>query len=225
MLVSRVVAPFFATNCWIIAAEQGGECVIVDPGIAVPDLVPKIVERTKDLGVKPVAVLITHGHLDHTFSLFPLCRESGIQGAYIHPQDRELLTRPEIALRPQGLQLLKELAPSKTWHEPDQLLEVDDGDEIQVAGLGVEVIHAPGHTKGSIMFRIDDATLLSGDVLFKGSIGRTDLPTGSARAMDRSLRDKVLTLPDEVKVLPGHGDETTIGQERSSNPFLQHLAE
>jgi glyoxylase-like metal-dependent hydrolase (beta-lactamase superfamily II) len=89
--------------------------------------------------------------------------------------------------------------------------------------LSIEVIHAPGHTKGSIMFRVDDGTLLSGDVLFKGSIGRTDLPTGSSREMDRSLREKVMTLPDDVKVLPGHGNETTIGDEKRSNPYLLQL--
>jgi hydroxyacylglutathione hydrolase len=223
VLISRVIASFFGTNCWILAGEAGAECVIVDPGIAVPDLVGKILDKTNGLGLKPVAALITHGHLDHTFSLYPLCRESGMKGAYVHPKDRELLTRPEIALRPEGLAMLKELAPSKTWHEPDQLLEVDDGEIIDVAGLSIEVIHAPGHTKGSIMFRVDDGTLLSGDVLFKGSIGRTDLPTGSSREMDRSLREKVMTLPDDVKVLPGHGDETTIGDEKRSNPYLLQL--
>ena len=121
--------------------------------------------------------------------------------------------------------MLKELAPSKSWHEPDQLLEIDDGDMVQVAGLSIEVIHAPGHTKGSIMFRVNEGTLLSGDVLFKGSIGRTDLPTGSSREMDRSLREKVMTLPNDVKVFPGHGDETTVGKEKRSNPFLLQLGE
>ncbi len=83
MLISRVIASFFGTNCWILAGEAGGECVIVDPGIAVPDLVGKILDKTNGLGLKPVAALITHGHLDHTFSLYPLCRESGMKGAYV----------------------------------------------------------------------------------------------------------------------------------------------
>ena len=195
---------------------------MVDPGIAVPDLVDRIVDRTQELGLKPVAAMITHGHIDHTFSLYPLCKNEGIDAAYIHPLDRELLSRPEIALRPQGLELLKELAPTKTWQEPDQLREINDGERIEIAGLGIEVIHAPGHTKGSIMFKIEN-TILSGDVLFKGAIGRTDLPTSSPSEMNTSLREKILTLDDDVRVLPGHGDETTIGEEKSSNPFLLQL--
>ena len=223
MLISRIVAPYFATNCWLVAPGPQGECVVVDPGIAVPDLAEKILEKTRSLGLKPVAVLITHGHLDHMFSLLPLCQGSGIDAAYIHPQDRDLLTRPEKALGPQGLSLLKQLAPNKKWQEPSGIIEVTDGDSIEVAGLQIEMIHAPGHTKGSLMFRIADEVLISGDVLFKGGIGRTDLPTGSARAMEETLKEKVLTLPDHLRVLPGHGDESTIGQERMTNPYLLEL--
>lgn len=224
MKISRIVAPYFGTNCWIIANEDGGECVVVDPGIAVPDLAPRINERLASLKLKPVAVLITHGHLDHTFSLLPLCASSGIDAIYIHPQDRELIARPEKGLGKQGLALLGELAPKKVWKEPSGVVEIEDGDQLEIAGMKFEIIHAPGHTRGSVMYRVNDL-LLSGDVLFKGSIGRTDLPTGSPRAMTSSLKDKVLTLPDSVKVLPGHGDETTIGFERASNPFLLEIAQ
>lgn len=232
VLVERIVAPYFATNCWILSTGVGNECVIVDPGIAVPDLASRIIERSSELDLEPVAILITHGHLDHTFSLFPLAKESGVSTAYIHPDDRDLLINPARGLGSQGLALLEQLVPTKVWQEPDRVIEVEHGHVIEVAGMEIEVLHAPGHTKGSVMYRVaetmDDGAhrslLLSGDVLFKGAIGRTDLPTSSPRAMRISLTEKVLTLPDDVRVLPGHGDETTIGAERISNPFLLEIS-
>jgi len=224
VLVDRIVAPYFATNCWIVSTGAGNECVVVDPGIAVPDLADRILARCGDFGLKPVAILITHGHLDHTFSLLPLARDGGVSTAYVHSADRELLINPERGLGAQGLALLQQLAPTKVWEEPDRVEEVNDDDVIEVAGMDIQVLHAPGHTKGSVMYRINNGTLLSGDVLFKGAIGRTDLPTSSPRAMRISLTEKVLTLPDEVRVLPGHGDETTIGLERVTNPFLLEIS-
>lgn len=224
MLVERIVAPYFATNCWILSTGAGNECVIVDPGIAVPDLAQRIIGRCDDLRLKPVAILITHGHLDHTFSLLPLAREDGVSTSYVHPADRELLINPARGLGAQGLALLEQLSPTKVWEEPDRVEEVNDEDVIEVAGMDIQVVHAPGHTKGSVMYRVNSGTLLSGDVLFKGAIGRTDLPTSSPRAMRESLTKKVLTLPDEIRVLPGHGDETTIGQERLTNPFLLEIS-
>jgi glyoxylase-like metal-dependent hydrolase (beta-lactamase superfamily II) len=224
MLVERIVAPYFATNCWILSTGAGNECAIVDPGIAVPDLAQRIIGRCDELRLKPVAILITHGHLDHTFSLLPLAREGGVSTSYVHPADRELLINPARGLGAQGLALLEQLSPTKVWEEPDRVEEVSDEDVIEVAGMDIQVVHAPGHTKGSVMYRVNSGTLLSGDVLFKGAIGRTDLPTGSPRAMRESLTEKVLTLPDEIRVLPGHGDETTIGQERLTNPFLLEIS-
>jgi glyoxylase-like metal-dependent hydrolase (beta-lactamase superfamily II) len=224
MLVERIVAPYFATNCWILSTDAGNECAIVDPGIAVPDLAQRIIGRCDELRLKPVAILITHGHLDHTFSLLPLAREGGVSTSYVHPADRELLINPARGLGAQGLALLEQLSPTKVWEEPDRVEEVNDEDVIEVAGMDIQVVHAPGHTKGSVMYRVNSGTLLSGDVLFKGAIGRTDLPTSSPRAMRESLTEKVLTLPDEIRVLPGHGDETTIGQERLTNPFLLEIS-
>lgn len=223
MLVERIVAPYFATNCWILAAKGGQECIIVDPGIAQPDLAERILQKVREHSLKPVAILITHGHLDHIFSVVPLAEQGGIHRAFIHAADRELLTHPARGLGTQGLALLNELAPKKVWKEPDRIEEVVDGGVLELAGLKIEVVHAPGHTKGSVMYRVDQQTLLSGDVLFKGAIGRTDLPTSSPRAMRISLTEKVLTLDDDVTVLPGHGDETTIGYERGSNPFLLEI--
>jgi glyoxylase-like metal-dependent hydrolase (beta-lactamase superfamily II) len=190
----------------------------------VPDLAQRIIGRCDELRLKPVAILITHGHLDHTFSLLPLAREGGVSTSYVHPADRELLINPARGLGAQGLALLEQLSPTKVWEEPDRVEEVNDEDVIEVAGMDIQVVHAPGHTKGSVMYRVNSGTLLSGDVLFKGAIGRTDLPTSSPRAMRESLTEKVLTLPDEIRVLPGHGDETTIGQERLTNPFLLEIS-
>lgn len=223
MIVSRIVAPYFGTNCWIIAPERGSECIIVDPGIDVPDLTAPIMEVIQGENLKPVAALITHGHVDHMFSLVPLAEISGVRTSYIHSFDRELLAKPEIGLGPAGLALMAELAPNKKWSEPDRVEELKNGDRLEIAGLNIEAIHAPGHTRGSTLFNIDQKVLVSGDVLFKGAIGRTDLPTSSPEAMNSSLRDKILPLADELRVLPGHGDETTIGFERTSNPFLLAL--
>ena len=117
-----------------------------------------------------------------------------------------------------------------TWAEPDDVRELPDGGRIEIAGLGITVDHAPGHTGGSVLFRMPGASddepplCLSGDVLFAGSIGRTDLPGGDGAAMRASLRDKILPLADETVVLPGHGPATTIGRERASNPFLREVA-
>ena len=223
MLIKRIIAPYFATNCWIIATGAGKECVIVDPGIAVPDLVPRIKDVLDEHHLKPTAILITHGHIDHTFSVVPLAKEASIATAYIHREDRDLLSQPARGLGRQGLELLEQLAPTKKWSEPDRVEEVNDHDVIDLAGLEIEIIHAPGHTKGSVMYRVNRDFLLSGDVLFKGAIGRTDLPTSSPRAMRISLEEKVLTLPDEIEVLPGHGDTSSIGEERRSNPFLLEI--
>lgn len=223
MLVERIVAPYFATNCWVVATGVGQECVIVDPGIATPDLAGRILETVKSKHLKPVAILITHGHLDHIFSVVPLAKEGGVTTAFIHGDDRELLTHPSRGLGAQGLALLNQLAPTKVWQEPDRVEEVADGYVLELGGMDIEVIHAPGHTKGSVMYRVNQGTVLTGDVLFKGAIGRTDLPTSSPRSMRISLSEKVLTLPDEVRVLPGHGDETTIRDERMSNPFLLEI--
>ena len=221
MLIDRVIAPYFETNCWILALGTGQECIIVDPGMAKPNLVKEIEEKISDLNLKPVAVLITHGHLDHTFSVLPLTKQVPMR-TFITGADRFLLTDPMGALDRGGVseQFLKAFGMEK-FKEPDEVVELEDFLTFEVAGMQITSIFAPGHTKGSVIFTVDDQQLISGDVLFAGSIGRTDLPTGSAKEMRKTLRDRILTLPDGLNVLPGHGGQTTIGTERVRNPYLQ----
>ena len=221
MLIDRIIAPYFETNCWILALGTGQECIIVDPGMAQPNLVNEIEQKVSELKLKPVAVFITHGHLDHTFSVLPLTKQVPMR-TYVTGADRFLLTDPMGALDRGGVseQFLRAFGVEK-FKEPDDVVELEDFSTFEVAGLQITSIFAPGHTKGSVMFTVDNQQLISGDVLFAGSIGRTDLPTGSASQMRKTLRDRILTLPDGLNVLPGHGGQTTIGLERVRNPYLQ----
>ena len=219
MLLEVVVAPYFQTNCWIFAPKRNSECFIVDPGIANPNLMAAIKEVINRNNLKPIASLITHGHLDHTFSVVPFCSE---YPALIHSIDRRLLLDPFRALQAGGMsaQIMSELGVTR-FTEPQEVRELKDLESFEIAGFKIEVSHAPGHTAGSAMFNVDGAYLISGDVLFAGGIGRTDMPTGSAQEMRNSLRNKILPLDDELIVLPGHGPQTTIARERRSNPYLQ----
>ncbi len=221
MLVDRVIAPYFETNCWILATGIGQECIIVDPGIAKPNLVKNILEKVSEHNLKPAAILITHGHLDHTFSVLPLSKEIPMR-TFITGADRFLLTDPTGAIDKGGVseQLIAAFGGDK-FKEPSDVIEVEDFSHFEIAGLGIGAIFAPGHTKGSVLYTVDNQQLISGDVLFAGSIGRTDMPTGSASDMRKTLRERVLTLPDELNVLPGHGGQTTIAIERVRNPYLQ----
>ena len=216
MLIRSFPAPMFATNCWVIAPAAGGECIIVDPGM--PDIsadIEMIIEENK---LKPVAAFITHGHLDHTFSIKPLADGYDIP-TYIHSEDRRFIADPSGIHGPEFIDQLKGIV----FEEPLKVNEVKNGATLDLLGMEVEVIHAPGHTKGSVMFVLNQEILISGDVLFAGSIGRTDLPTGSASDMKSTLKNRVLTLSDELRVLPGHGPETTIKFERKNNPYLKEL--
>ena len=212
MLVTGFPAGAWATNCYLVAPGAGEQCVIVDPGM---DAAPGITEAVREHRLQPVAVLLTHGHIDHTFSVVPVCGSYDV-AAYIHPADRHQLADPASGL---GLTPGQQLFPGLTFAEPADLVELTGQDTLHIAGLEIGVDHAPGHTRGSVTFRIADV-LLSGDLLFQGSIGRTDLPGGSFEEILTSLARVVLPLPDETAVLSGHGPATTVGAERSTNPFL-----
>ena len=215
----------FATNCWVIANEARGECIIVDPGASdmssissggISDEIDLIVSEE---GFKPVAALLTHGHLDHTFSIKALADGYQIP-TYIHSEDRRFIAEPAGILSPEFASHLG----SMQFSEPKKVEALRDGTVLDFIGLSIRAIHSPGHTKGSLMFMVNDEVLISGDVLFAGSIGRTDLPTGSASEMRKTLTTKILPLSDDIRVLPGHGQETTIKLERKNNPYLKELA-
>ena len=233
MLVAGFPAGAFAANCYVVASGPGEQCVIIDPG---QDAVPGIEEILAEHRLRPAAVLLTHGHIDHVWSVAPVCDAKGIP-AYIHPADRALLTDPAKGF---SLGIGQELFGGLKFTEPDDVKELADGIALSLVGLEIIVKHAPGHTEGSVTFRlpltepitaggknkIDEGgdVLFSGDLLFAGSIGRTDLPGGDYPTILRSLARVCLTLPDQTVVLSGHGPQTTIGAERRGNPFLQGLA-
>jgi glyoxylase-like metal-dependent hydrolase (beta-lactamase superfamily II) len=216
VLVTGFPAGGFAANCYVVAPSAAAECVIIDPGEDAESGIEEILARHR---LKPIAVLLTHGHIDHVWSVAPVCGAKDVP-AYIHPDDRELLSDPGKGF-PLGTG--RQLFGGITFTEPDDVKVLTDGEAITLGGLTFTVSHTPGHTKGSVTFGTgapgEEPLLLSGDLLFAGSIGRTDLPGGSDAQMRDSLA-RTMKLPDETIVLPGHGPQTTIGQERASNPFL-----
>jgi len=232
MLVLGFPAQAFGTNCYVIAPGDGEECLVIDPGIGVLDQLAELLQEHR---LRPAAVLATHGHLDHVFSVTPVCGAHGV-ALSLHGDDRYRLVDPISALGPELKQMFRQQFGDTGWKEPDDVRSLEDGQRLTIAGIDVDVIHAPGHTEGSVMFTLPgvpdslntdaglSSTLVSGDVLFAGSIGRTDLPGGDSAAMTRSLRERVLPLDDDMLVLPGHGQATTIGAERASNPYLKQAA-
>jgi hydroxyacylglutathione hydrolase len=212
----------FAANCYALAARPGEECLIVDPG---QDAVPALAEVIAEHRLRPAAVLLTHGHIDHMWSVLPVCNAYDAV-AYVHPADRYRLADPKRTLSPDLVAALG--LAGVTFAEPDEVRELTDGAALELAGLRLSVDHTPGHTEGSVVFRSsgggpDGAPLMfSGDLLFAGSIGRSDLSGGDPVAMEASLA-RVMSLPDETVVLPGHGGSTTIGRERATNPYVRGL--
>lgn len=207
-------------NCYVLALAKGRPCVVVDPG---QDAVDTLDEQLREHDLTPEAVLLTHGHFDHVFSAAEVCRRHDVP-AWIHPADRFMLADPGAALGPQGRQLFD---GALAMDAPADVREFADGSELEVAGIRFEVSHSPGHTSGSVLLRAGTEEggrlVLSGDTLFAGAIGRTDLPGGDHEQMLNSLSTRVLPLEDDTVVLPGHGPTTTIERERAGNPFLEGL--
>jgi hydroxyacylglutathione hydrolase len=195
-------------NCTILGDELTHEAMVVDPG----DNIPEILSRLKKHGLTVRQIVVTHAHIDHVGGAALLKKATGAP-VLLNQQDMDLLAMMEMQAGWLGVEP-PEVAP------PDASAE--DGLTVGLATLPAEVVHTPGHTPGSIclLFK-EQELLLAGDTLFAGSIGRTDLPGGDGRLILRSLRDRLLVLPDATRVVPGHGRETTIGEERQSNPFLQ----
>ena len=226
MLIEGLPLWLAQTNCWLVAPSgPGGEAVLID---APPDP-GSIVERLGHHGLRLVAIFSTHGHIDHIGGVGSLVHGDDVPRAgdvevRIHDEDRHMLLDPigtsgGLGRYLEGLDL----------RPPETIWGMDDGDRISGAGMTFTCIHTPGHTRGSVCFRLDidgnPPILFSGDHLFQGSIGRTDLPGGSIEALMASMADKILPLPDDTQVLPGHGATTTIGWERTTNPFLVELVQ
>ncbi|MBD0861453.1 MBL fold metallo-hydrolase [Gordonia sp. zg691] len=219
MLITGFPAGMFQTNCYILATEAGAEAVVIDPG---QDAAPRVRELLAEHDLTPVAVLLTHGHLDHTWNAAQLCDEYSIP-AYIHAADRPMLADPG-----QGIgRALGAMIGDVEFAEPEKVIEFVDGEAVELAGIHFSVDLAPGHTQGSVLLGVEVDTVpvcFSGDVLFAGSIGRTDLPGGNHQQLLDSIATRMLPMPADTVVLPGHGQQTTIGQEIATNPFLVDLA-
>ncbi len=208
MFIAGFPAGPWGTNCYVAATAPGAECVVVDPG---KDSAAGVAEVVREHRLKPVAVLVSHGHVDHMWCVAPVAGTYDAT-AYIHPDDRHLLSDPMAAMSPETAGML--LGAKYEFAEPEEVTEIGDGAAVELAGLTFHVDHTPGHTPGSITFRTPyeqegiSEVMFSGDLLFAGSIGRTD---------------KVLPLRDDIVVLPGHGEQTSIGRERATNPYLLEL--
>ena len=202
------------TNCYVVAPEPGGPAVVID---APPD--PEGVGdllRANDL--TPLALLLTHAHVDHLGGAGSVARASGAR-AYLHPDDGWLAASPEDQLR-----ALFGMVPPGDYAPPESYEDLAHDQLLDLAGLSIRVIHTPGHTPGHCCFLLEESgTLFSGDQLFAGSVGRTDLPGGDWDTLIESMQAQILPLDDDIEVLPGHGATTTIGRERRTNPFLQGL--
>jgi hydroxyacylglutathione hydrolase len=206
--VRGVVVGLFQENCWIIGSRRRGEACVVDPG----DEPQEILALARDMGVSITRIVASHAHLDHIMAARAIQEATGAP-FLLHGGDCEIAANMPLAAQ---LWLGRAVPPPP---EPEALLR--DGDDLEVVGVTLRVLHTPGHTPGSVSLYAPEARLLfSGDTLFRGSIGRTDLPGGDYEQLIRSITGRLMALPDETRVLPGHMQETTIGTERATNPFV-----
>jgi len=207
MKVGKFVLGPVATNCYIGINEETKECFIVDPATCPPEFVSYI----KNAGLTVKAVLLTHGHFDHIMGLDALLKEFSVP-VYAHEAEREVLESEQLNSS------ASMLGQPYSFSGADY---VTNRQELRIAGFEILVIYTPGHTIGGCCYYIEkEKTLFSGDTLFHGSVGRTDLPTGSMGQLVSSVRDRLFVLPDDTQVYPGHMEETTIGYEKKYNPFI-----
>ncbi|MBF4546651.1 MBL fold metallo-hydrolase [Corynebacterium afermentans subsp. lipophilum] len=205
MRIAGFAAGPFQTNSYVVA--HGDRAFVIDPGLGAHEAVSQLAQEQ---GLTVEAVVLTHGHIDHI-------RDAAAFGVetFIHPADAFMLLRGE------GVsEQARQLYDASAMPPIDNPTPLEDGQTLQVAGVELRVVHAPGHSPGCVMLVADDV-VFSGDVLFRGSIGRTDLPDSDPEQMRQSLRGPVWDLADELQVLPGHGPATTVAQERATNPYLR----
>lgn len=206
MKIERFVLGSMGTNCYLIVNEETKELVIVDPAVYSDYLV----NHVKSEGYMPKAILLTHGHFDHVMGIDGWVKEYGIP-VYLHEEEKEILSDAK-------LNLSRMFGAGYTYENARSL---QDGEEICLAGFAFQVLHTPGHTKGSCCYYVkDEAVLISGDTLFCQSVGRSDFPTGNMDRLVHSIREKLFCLPDDVMVYPGHERQTCIGDEKRLNPFV-----
>jgi glyoxylase-like metal-dependent hydrolase (beta-lactamase superfamily II) len=205
--VDHVVVGPFVQNVWLAWCPKTKEGVLVDPGFE-PG---KALALVKKHGVKVVAVVATHGHIDHVWGAIPICR--ALKAPFrMHRGDDYWLKALDQQAAMFGLEASEGAAPVDA--------DLHDGDRISFGDVSLEVIHTPGHTPGSVCLHDGAGTLFTGDLLFQGSIGRTDFPGGDFPTIVKSIRGRVFALDPATRVLPGHGPETTVGQEKANNPFV-----
>ncbi len=207
MIIEKVVVGSLEANCYIVARAEGADSIVIDPGAEAG----KIMGRMKAHGLTPAAIVNTHAHVDHMGADLAIRKEAGAEVPLaIHKDDAGALTNAE-------MNLAAFVGVDAGAPVPDQLLS--DGGVVEAGGICLEVVHTPGHTPGGICL-LAGKHLFTGDTLFAGGVGRTDLPGGSWKTLMESIREKLLCLDDDIRIYPGHGPESTIGAERRTNAFL-----
>lgn len=226
--LSSVFLASFATgywqaNCYVVAAAGSEKCVIIDPGQDAAGAVRSVISENR---LEPRAILLTHGHFDHVADAAVLADDYNI-AVHVHSADKHLLSDPAAGLGPDGAAMVARLIGG-AMTVPARVETYRPGTPVVSAGLSFSVQHAPGHTAGSVLLGLDypghpsiRRIVFSGDVVFAGSVGRTDLPGGDGDVMRSTLAQVVLALPEGTAFLPGHGDQTTLAHERATNPYLQ----